>query len=150
MSMRLKHWLDRLLRLKAVGLHNLMAASQPNLRKCIVNVGMPGAQTSNERFISRYCLQSFEVGADILNQWNDNRHGMTDLFSNCGRANMGEIIRFVPKAERERIRLIREARAIYDGIFPPADPVSEMQSRATVSQTVSSANARRADEVLLS
>ena len=29
---------------------------------------------------------------------------------------MGEIIRFVPKSERERARLIREARAIYDRI----------------------------------
>lgn len=27
---------------------------------------------------------------------------------------MGEVIQFVPKSERERIRLIREARAIYD------------------------------------
>lgn len=34
---------------------------------------------------------------------------------------MGEVIRFVPKAERERDRLIREARAIYDSIFPPDD-----------------------------
>jgi len=32
---------------------------------------------------------------------------------------MGEVIRFVSKAERERARLIREARAIYDSIFPP-------------------------------
>ena len=32
---------------------------------------------------------------------------------------MGEVIRFVPKAELERDRLIREARAIYDSIFPP-------------------------------
>ena len=45
---------------------------------------------------------------------------------------MGEIIRFVPKSERERARLIREARAIYDGIFPPADPVSEQQDKDTV------------------
>jgi hypothetical protein len=37
---------------------------------------------------------------------------------------MGEVIRFVPKSERERARLIREARAIYHSIFPPADPVS--------------------------
>jgi hypothetical protein len=36
---------------------------------------------------------------------------------------MGEVIRFVPKSERERDRLIREARAIYDSIFPPVDPV---------------------------
>jgi len=31
---------------------------------------------------------------------------------------MGEIIRFVPKSELERARLIREARAIYESIFP--------------------------------
>ena len=31
---------------------------------------------------------------------------------------MGEVIRFVPKAERERLRLIQEARAIYDSVFP--------------------------------
>ena len=38
---------------------------------------------------------------------------------------MGEVIRFVSKSERERDRLIREARAIYDSIFPPNDPVGE-------------------------
>jgi hypothetical protein len=38
---------------------------------------------------------------------------------------MGEVIRFVPKYERERAHLIREARARYESIFPPADPVSE-------------------------
>src|ERR1700741_2950133 len=50
----------------------------------------------------------------------------------CG-ANMGEIIRFVPKSERERARLIREARAIYDSIFPPADPVREQHHKAPIS-----------------
>ena len=35
---------------------------------------------------------------------------------------MGEVIRFVPKSELERARLIREARAIYDSIFPSAAP----------------------------
>lgn len=40
---------------------------------------------------------------------------------------MGEIIRFIPKSERERARLIREARAIYDSIFPSADPASEQR-----------------------
>jgi hypothetical protein len=38
---------------------------------------------------------------------------------------MGEIAKFVPKSEIERIRLIREARAIYDSIFPPTDAVGE-------------------------
>jgi hypothetical protein len=36
---------------------------------------------------------------------------------------MGEIVGFVSKSELERVRLIREARAIYDSIFPPADAV---------------------------
>jgi hypothetical protein len=31
---------------------------------------------------------------------------------------MGEVVRFVPKSELERIRLIQEARAIYESIFP--------------------------------
>jgi hypothetical protein len=31
---------------------------------------------------------------------------------------MGEVVRFVPKPELERARLIREARAIYESIFP--------------------------------
>jgi hypothetical protein len=38
---------------------------------------------------------------------------------------MGEVIRFVSKAELERTRLIREARANYDRIFPPADTTGE-------------------------
>jgi hypothetical protein len=38
---------------------------------------------------------------------------------------MGEVVRFVPKSDLERARLIRQARAIYDSIFPQADPVSE-------------------------
>ena len=65
-------------------------------------------------------------------------------------ANMGEVIRFVSRSERERTRLIREARAIYDSVFPPADPVSERQNRAPVSHTVSGANAYRSDGVVLS
>jgi hypothetical protein len=40
-------------------------------------------------------------------------------------AHMAEIVRFVPKSELERARLIREARAIYESIFPQADAVSE-------------------------
>jgi hypothetical protein len=63
---------------------------------------------------------------------------------------MGEVIRFIPKSERERACLIREARAIYDSIFPPVDPVSEQQDKAPASHTVSGANADRNDRVLLS
>jgi hypothetical protein len=63
---------------------------------------------------------------------------------------MGEVIRFVPKSERERARLVREARAIYDSIFPPADPVRERQDRAPMSQAVSGTKAHRSDGGLLS
>jgi len=40
---------------------------------------------------------------------------------------MGEVIRFVSKAEIERMRLIREARAIYDSVFPPSDSDDEQR-----------------------
>jgi hypothetical protein len=63
---------------------------------------------------------------------------------------MCEVIRFVPKSERERARLIRVARATYDSIFPPADPVSDQQDKAPGSQTVGGANAHRSNGVLLS
>lgn len=35
---------------------------------------------------------------------------------------VGEIVRLIPKSELERARLIREARAIYDSIFPASAP----------------------------
>jgi len=63
---------------------------------------------------------------------------------------MGEVIRFIPKSERERVRLIREARAIYDGIFPAADPVSAQRGKVPASHTVRGADAYRRDGVLLS
>ena len=63
---------------------------------------------------------------------------------------MGEVIRFIPKSERERARLIRAARAIYESVFPPADPVREQQGKAPVSHPVSGANIHRSDGVLLS
>jgi hypothetical protein len=68
-------------------------------------------------------------------------------------ASMGEVIRFVPKAERERARPIREARAMYDRILPPADPISEQQDKAPVSHaghTVSGPNAHCGEGVVLS
>ena len=63
---------------------------------------------------------------------------------------MGEALLFVTKSERERTRLIREAHAIYDSIFPPADPVSEQQNQGPASQTVSGAHAHRSHGILLS
>ena len=48
---------------------------------------------------------------------------------------MGQVIQFVSKSERERIRLIQEARAIYDSIFPPADPIGDQESGANAHQS---------------
>jgi hypothetical protein len=61
---------------------------------------------------------------------------------------MGEVIRFIPKSERERAGLIRKARAIYDSVFPPVDPESEQADKAPVGHTVSGANAHRGDGTL--
>lgn len=47
---------------------------------------------------------------------------------------MGEVIRFVSKSEHERARLIEEARAIYDSIFPPPDPANEGQDQPAISR----------------
>ena len=56
---------------------------------------------------------------------------------------MGEVIRFIPKSERERDRLIRGARAIYDSIFPPTNPVNEQKDHAPASHAVGGTNAYR-------
>jgi hypothetical protein len=61
---------------------------------------------------------------------------------------MGEVIRFVPKSERERARLIRAARAMYDSIFPAADREGKQGDNAPAGYTVGGANAHRSDGVL--
>lgn len=44
---------------------------------------------------------------------------------------MSNVVQFVPKSELERERLIREARAIYDSIFPPVTaPDAHAENRA--------------------
>jgi hypothetical protein len=43
---------------------------------------------------------------------------------------MGQVIRFASRPERERMRLIREARAMYDSIFPSTVSVTEQSERA--------------------
>jgi hypothetical protein len=58
---------------------------------------------------------------------------------------MGEVIRFVSKSERERICLIRQARAIYDSVFPPANAVSEQRDKTPATHSVGDANAQRGE-----
>jgi len=55
---------------------------------------------------------------------------------------MGEVIRFVSKSDRERARLVQEARAIYESIFPPTEPVREPQ-KVAISHSVGGANSHR-------
>nr|WP_249164463.1 hypothetical protein [Bradyrhizobium jicamae] len=58
---------------------------------------------------------------------------------------MGEVIRFVPKSERERERLIREARGRYDSVFPPSDLVREQQDKASASHMRVDADVHRGE-----
>ena len=69
------------------------------------------------------------------------------LFSGW-KANVCEVIRFISKSERERTRLIREARALYDSVFPPVDRISEQRDGAAETHATSSAAAYRSDGVL--
>jgi hypothetical protein len=61
---------------------------------------------------------------------------------------MGEVIQFIPKAERERIRLIREARAIYDSVFQPSDSVNEQRENTPIVHSVNGAEVHQGGEVL--
>jgi hypothetical protein len=69
MLMRPKHPLDRLLTLKASGVHHLMGSFTANLRKkCLLTLGCPAPGPVTSFLFLRYRLQSFKVGADILDQ----------------------------------------------------------------------------------
>jgi hypothetical protein len=61
---------------------------------------------------------------------------------------MGEVIRFVSRSERERANLIRQARAIYDSIFPPTDLVGEQRDKKAIGHAVGRTKAHRSDEAL--
>jgi GGDEF domain-containing protein len=50
--------------------------------------------------------------------------GILPLISRIGE-HVGDIVRLIPKHDLERARLIQEARAIYERIFPPEKLVSE-------------------------
>ena len=61
---------------------------------------------------------------------------------------MSKVIQFVPKSERERARLIREARAIYDSVFPRSDPVREQRDNASASHMDIGAGVHRDEDGL--
>ena len=62
-------------------------------------------------------------------------------------ASSAEIVRLVSRPERERARLVREARAIYDGIFPPVDPPGARENEVKGSHLAIGANATRGDGI---
>ena len=70
------------------------------------------------------------------------------LVQNMPGASGGEIIWFVSRSERERARLIREARAMYDHVFPASDSVNEPRDKTLTTLTVNGANAHHGDKVL--
>jgi hypothetical protein len=45
---------------------------------------------------------------------------------------MEEFFRFIQQSERERNRLVQEARASYDSVFVPAAPISEQRNKAPI------------------
>ena len=61
---------------------------------------------------------------------------------------MGEVVRFIPKAERERIRLMREARALYDSVFPPTKSVNAQRDKTPVTRPVNGARLHHGAELL--
>ena len=61
---------------------------------------------------------------------------------------MGEVIRFIPKAERERLRLIQEARAMYESVFPSVDSVSKQRDNAPIVHSVNGTWIHQGSEVL--
>jgi hypothetical protein len=63
---------------------------------------------------------------------------------------MSEIIKFIPKAECDRARLVRESRAMYDSIFPPGDPVREQPDKTPATHKGPELGIDRSDRMLLS
>ena len=63
-------------------------------------------------------------------------------------ANMGEVVRFVSKAEREQLRLIREARAMYDSVFPSSPSINAQRDNTTIAQMVNGPDVRHGENSL--
>jgi hypothetical protein len=54
---------------------------------------------------------------------------------------MEEFFRFIQQSERERNRLVQEARASYDSVFVPAAPISEQSNKAPIGHSMIGVNA---------
>jgi hypothetical protein len=54
---------------------------------------------------------------------------------------MDEFFRFIQQSERERNRLVQEARASYDSAFVPAAPISEQSNKVPIGHSMIGVNA---------
>ena len=55
---------------------------------------------------------------------------------------MGEVVRFISKAELERLRLIREAHAMYDSVFPSSESINGQRAQTPITHPVNGADVR--------
>src|SRR5690242_19671105 len=75
------------------------------------------ALTVVPRGLSETPAQDSRIRFNAANDWHDVRMNGVTLTSHEG-VRMGDVIRFVSKADLERARLVREARANYESVFP--------------------------------
>jgi hypothetical protein len=61
---------------------------------------------------------------------------------------MGEVIRFIPKAERERLGLIRQARAMYDSVFPSSGSANEQRDNTSIIPSVNGPTVHQGQGIL--
>lgn len=64
-----------------------------------MGAGLPKRKTQNQLFLTMSLAEYFLRTSNLGEQ-------------------MGEVVQFIPKRDLERARLIQEARAIYERIFP--------------------------------
>jgi hypothetical protein len=95
-----------------------------DLSQVTTNELVPFAGSAFTSFLSLVATGEAQIRGGLPIYWNDDRHVNRQSIPIL-EPHMGEVIRFIPKSELERARLVREARAIYDSIFPPVDAISE-------------------------
>jgi hypothetical protein len=61
----------------------------------------------------------------ILFPFGPQTNGRLKFLCNLQERELSEIVRFISKSDLERARLIREARAIYESIFPSANRANQ-------------------------
>jgi hypothetical protein len=129
---------------------NAGAAGRRNCRRCYQFRDIAGAAKLEEvtdYLFLRYRRQGFNVEVKVPYLYYMMIVIQNEIVSRFLERNMGEVIRFVPKSELERVRLIRESRAIYESVFPSADAVNRPRYRTPIGRAVGDANVDSGDNV---